>query len=142
MHLFVSDDTDLPDLREALLALPRHAYGQVFIETFSQTPEELERPAGMAVTWLVRDPTDHSRPVGSYAAVASGAWAAEWMTSAPQPAVQALVWVGVSIRASVHVLMAEHGCPCLHRQGHQHTRHEHTHGQSHGEEPHGSAGRW
>src|SRR5699024_5966141 len=117
VHLFVSDDTDLPDLRAALAALPRDAYGQAFIETVSPEVEELQRPAGISVTWLVRDPGDGSRPVGSHAAVASGAWAAEWMVAARRP----LVWVGTSVRASVHVLIASQGCPCLHRhEGHQH----------------------
>ncbi len=120
MHLFVSDDTDLPDLRAALAALPRDAYGQAFIETVSPEVEELQRPAGISVTWLVRDPGDGSRPVGSHAAVASGAWAAEWMVAARRPPQRTLVWVGTSVRASVHVLIASQGCPCLHRRhGHQ-----------------------
>lgn len=120
MHLFVSDDTDLPDLRAALAALPRDAYGQAFIETVSQEVEELERPTGISVTWLVRDPRDGSRPVGSHAAVASGVWAAEWMVAARRPPQRTLVWVGTSVRASVHVLIASQGCPCLHRpHGHQ-----------------------
>lgn len=120
MHLFVSDDTDLPDLRVALAALPRDAYGQAFIETVSPEVEELQRPAGISVTWLVRDPGDGSRPVGSHAAVASGAWAAEWMVAARRPPQRTLVWVGTSVRASVHVLIASQGCPCLHRHhGHQ-----------------------
>lgn len=126
MHLFVSDDTDLPDLRAALADLPRDAYGQAFIETVSPEVEELQRPAGISVTWLVRD--DGSRPVGSHAAVASGAWAAEWMVAAPRPPQRTLVWVGTSVRASVYMLMAHHGCPCLHeRQGHQHGHHGHGH---------------
>lgn len=125
MHLFVSDDTDLPDLREALAGLPREAYGQAFIETVSPEVEELPRPAGISVTWLVRDRSDHSRPVGSYAAVASGAWAAEWMVAAPRPPQRTLVWVGTSVRASVHVLMAHNGCPCPHQ--HHGRDHEHHH---------------
>ncbi|WP_162802057.1 SIP domain-containing protein [Ornithinimicrobium murale] len=121
MHLFVSDDADLPDLRDALAGLPQDAYGQAFVETVSPEVEELQRPAGVSVTWLVRDLADRSRPMGSYAAVASGAWAAEWMVAAPHPSQRTLVWVGTSIRATVHVLMAQNGCPCLHQE------HEHRH---------------
>lgn len=55
MHLFVADDLDLPDLRNALQELPADAYGQAFIETEQSRHDDLERPAGISVTWLLRE---------------------------------------------------------------------------------------
>lgn len=121
MHLFVSDDIDLPVLREALLELPADAYGQVFVETAFERHEELERPAGIAVTWLRRGTeVECPRPVGSHAAVAAGAWASEWMVGAATPPQRTFVWVGVSVRSSVQVLMQRDGCPCPHRHHDEH----------------------
>lgn len=148
MHLFVADDLDLPDLRNALQELPADAYGQAFIETEQSKHDDLERPAGISVTWLLRDPADRSRPVGSHAAVASGAWAAEWMVAAARPPQRTLVWVGVLVRASVHVLMAHSDCSCQHEHEHGHvghTQHEHRHhehGRGPGEGHHGPDGTW
>lgn len=122
MHLFVSDDTDLPRLREVLLQLPSDAYGQAFVETDSAHHEELERPPGIMVTWLLRQPEDGSpAPAeGAHAAVAAGGWASEWMMASAAPTYEPRVWVGTSVRASVQMLIERDGCPCQHHQGFAH----------------------
>ena len=121
VRLFVSDDTDLPLLREALGGLSADAYGQVFVETDVEQRDELRRPPGVAVTWLVRDPdADDPRPAGSLAAVVAGAWASEWMIGSASPSRRIFVWVGPSVRATVQALIEEQCCPCRRDQHVEH----------------------
>ena len=100
---------------------PPVAGGVCGAETSFDRHEELERPTGVAVTWLRREAGGQCpRPIGSHAAVAAGAWASEWMVGAATPPQRTFVWVGVSVRASVQVLMQHGGCPCPHRHHDEH----------------------
>ncbi|MBK0421688.1 SIP domain-containing protein [Leucobacter sp. CSA2] len=95
------DVTDLPALRDWLAALPREAYGQVFIEVFAEMQiEPLEVPAHVSVTWLCREKREASprpgigRRRGEALAGAVEAWFDEWMWADADSVRHIELWMG------------------------------------------------
>ncbi len=58
--LLAADETGLPAVAGILERLPREAYGEVVLEVPEKTDRlTLEAPPGIAITWAVRDETEH-----------------------------------------------------------------------------------
>lgn len=98
--LLAGDTTDLVPIRRILGELPDDAYGQVYLEIVSPIQiRQLERPAGVSLTWLRRDLVPHGlREIASRGELirsAVTAWVSEWMPEAPAEGGERIhLWVG------------------------------------------------
>lgn len=86
LHLLLAGDAhDAPELRRLIAMLPRHAYGQVYVEVGATggqrhvDPARWELPQGMSLTVLRRSPGSPRPRRGRLLAAALAAWADEWL---------------------------------------------------------------
>lgn len=111
--LLAGDSSDLTPIRRILGDLPEEAYGQVYIEIVSPIQiRPIERPAGVALTWLRRDLVPHGlleiAPRGELIRTAVTAWVAEWMPEAPaEDGERIFLWVGCNASPRVGTLYRE-----------------------------------
>ncbi|WP_092506101.1 SIP domain-containing protein [Agrococcus jejuensis] len=115
--LCVAAERDLPALRAVLADLPADQYGQVYVETASETVHAIPAPERMAVSWLLRRDGEE---VGARAAVAVRTWSAEWMHDAGHDSLMPrLVWIGRSVRAVAGGALPRCGCGGEHPESHE-----------------------
>ena len=99
--LAAGDAGDLDEIRSWLQLLPETAYGQVFIEVFSEIQiEPLPLPPHVAVTWLCRETRDPSprpgigRRCGEALEAAVSGWFDEWLWSDSSTGRNFHLWMG------------------------------------------------
>lgn len=97
--LIAGDATDLRMIRRVLDSLPPESTGAVFIEVFSAVQvAEVVAPAGLGVTWLLRQEATSDEHGGRGARKgetlvrAVGAWLDEWVLADDEG--DYLLWVG------------------------------------------------
>ncbi|WP_440707867.1 SIP domain-containing protein [Herbiconiux sp. YIM B11900] len=111
--LLAGDTTDLVPIRRILGELPDDAYGQVYLEIVSPIQiRQLERPAGVNLTWLRRDLVPHGlreiAPRGELIRSAVTAWVSEWMPEAPAEGGERIhLWVGCNASPRVGSMYRE-----------------------------------
>lgn len=114
--LCVAAERDLPALRAVLADLPADQYGQVYVESSSETIHAIGAPEHMAVSWLLRRDDEQ---IGARAAVAVRGWAAEWMHDAGHDSLMPrLVWLGRSVRTAAGGALPRCGCGSEHPDAH------------------------
>lgn len=110
--LIAGDENDLVLIREQLQALPRDAYGQVFIEALTDSlcaREALQEvtPGRVTVTWLVRGERESRIPElvfaerGEILARALVAWMGEWLPETGEGVPEPTLWIGGAQTASM-----------------------------------------
>jgi len=99
--LAAGDASDLREIRDWLRQLPDTAYGQVFIEVFSEIQiEALPLPPHVGVTWLCRERREESprpgigRRRGEALANAVDAWFDEWLWADSETGRSFQLWMG------------------------------------------------
>lgn len=92
--LLAGDGADLRELRALAATLPSDAYGQVYVEVDSAARvEQLDLPARVCVTWLVREGDAGTAPCGALLTAAVTAWIDEWMPEGVRDD-RRIAWVG------------------------------------------------
>lgn len=101
--LAAGDTSDIQGLREWIAMLPADTYGQIFIEAADiEEIDHLDAPAGVGVTWVVRDRPHHMPQAAGDCTIRSGqalaravdAWLDEWLRAESCSPRNFVLWVG------------------------------------------------
>lgn len=107
--LAAGDAGDLAAIERWLAALPAGASGRIFLEVFSPIQAtELAAPAGIGVTWLIREQRSASPrpgiglPRGAALVAAVDGWLSEWLRAGDREAEGYHIWLGARTSSVVN----------------------------------------